>query len=110
MIMFIRKITFGLFFFTFDRGKDSEIILYCSSLMFSSFSMVSVMISCSDSLPRNVSYQRNFTVNVVSVTKEPMRKQVRENVNGLASIAGKLLHYNYPERTMWKMPLLFIQQ
>lgn len=69
------------------------------------------MISCSDSLPKSVSYQTNFTLNVVSIPKEVMREksEKRKNVNRLISIPGKLLNCNYQESIMWRMSLLFTE-
>lgn len=106
MIVFTEKLFFPLLIGK-ETLKSYFIVLHsCPHLL---FAIVSIIISCSDALLKSISYQTNFTLNVVSFPKEDMweKSEKRKNVNKLTSVLGKLLYCSYQESIMWIMSLLF---
>jgi len=91
VIVFTEKLFFPLLIGK-ETLKSYFIVLHsCPHFI---FAIVSIMIYCSDSLSKSISYQAKFTLNVVSFPKVVMweKSEKRKNVNRLTSVRGNLLY------------------
>lgn len=89
VIVFTNKLFFPLLIGK-ETLKSYFVVLHsCPHFLFAIFSII---VYCSDSLPKSISYQAKFTLNVVSVPKDVMweKSEKRKNVNRLTSVIGNI--------------------